>query len=465
MSFSNTRSFRFGGVEGTVAILRDGSCLEVRRGSITWKRAFKAAHPEIQQQRWSSLTSWYATLPIEMAPVEEWHIKSGWNGPAVDDTITTVYGLSAHLAYFMRRNTATAAQIAEAFRSYAAFMKAKGAPHWPWDIVFWDFYGIQPFQLDKTDQVIDVLMEGAHLFEGAGATGPEWPSITAFNLSGRRPILSYAEGDLEFSPQMMYFMGGWPSGTWADIQHVYEAYVGQKIAATHPRVEEGFIVTDTFLRHLLQTKERMLPWSAFRRLLIGRGLVWHSELPALIVEPVEVERPAERRLSFGSAPMEIDEEGGAEALPTDAEEGDAEEWGAYEAAPKNEENAPAKEEPPVPVAPSEADVNTFMARVASQLFAPAPQKSVVLEEAQADPFAELDDLWFKVQEDCELTTDMGYQVALIQEFVAICLHDDYAAAWRMNTFKRIQMRAALRWWAAEYCPTPAIDRFLKTYPA
>lgn len=445
---SNTCAFNFGGVRSKVALLYDGSCLEIRRGDITWTRNFAAAHPEIQQQRWSTLTSWYATLPVEMAPVEEWHIKGGWNGPAVDDTITPMYGLSAHLAYFMRRNTATAAQITEAFASFAAHGKKAAEP------VIREFFGIQPFYAGYPVHLLNILTEGEHLFEGAGATGPEWPSITAFNLSGRRPILSYAEGDLEFSPQMMYFMGGWPSGTWADIQRVYEAYVGQKIAATHPRVEEGFIVTDTFLRHMLQTKERMLPWSAFRRLLIGRGLVWHSELPALIVEPVPVERPVERRLSFGSAPMEIDE--------------GPEEWGPYEAAApeiKIEENAPVKEEPPVPVAPSEAEVNTFMARVASQLFAPAPQKSVVLEEDQADPFADLDDLWFKVQEDCELTTDRGYQAALIQEFVAICLHDDYAVAWRTNTFKRIQMRATLRWWAAEYFPMEVIDRFLRTYPA
>jgi hypothetical protein len=286
--------------------------------------------------------------------------------------------------------------------------------------VLWDFFGLWP--MADADHVIAVLTHGGHVFEGAGASGPEWPSVTAFNLSGRRPILSYAEGDLEFGPQMMYFMGGWPTGTWADIQRVYEAYAGHKIGdgKVHPRIEEGSIVTDAFLRHLLQTKERLLPWSAFRRLLIGRGLVWHSELPALNVEPVEVERPAMRRLSFGSAPMEIDEDAAA------------------------------------PVAPSDADINAFMARVDAQKSADA---------IGADPFEELDDLWAQVWEEMEYVDDCDYHIALMEELLTVCLRDEYAVAWRTNTFKRLQMRAALRTWTETHGGVEIVYRFLRTYPA
>ena len=119
----NTRTFKFGGVRSTVAVLRDGSCLEVRRGDITWTRAVREAIPPIQQQRWSSLTSWYATLPVEMAPVEEWHTKGGWNGPRSEAGAGDLFGLSTHLAYFMRRDFATADQILEAIQSYVAYQK------------------------------------------------------------------------------------------------------------------------------------------------------------------------------------------------------------------------------------------------------------------------------------------------------------------------------------------------------
>jgi hypothetical protein len=494
--FNNTRSFKFGSTQSTVAVLRDGSCLEVRRGAITWSQKFQEAHPEVQQQRWTSLTSWYASLPVAMEPVEEWHTKGGWNGPC--PALGTLYSLSTHLAYFMRHNKATAGQILEAFRSYAAYQETK-RPHINGDPVICGFFGLQVFRLgtpqyyrqENETHVIRVLTEGAHLFVGAATCQPEWPSVTKFNLCGLRPPLSYAEGDLEFSPEMMYFMGGWPSGTWADIQRVYEAYMGFKAGRAHPLVEEGSIVTDNFLRHMLQTKERVLPWAAFRRLLVGRGLVWSVapvSLPELIVDPVEVEKPVERRLSFGSAPMEIDEEGcGPTDLeegcgPTDLEEGcgptDLEE-GCGPTDLEDEADiiqtildevehimaTPIKEVvgepelPPAPakVAPSEGEINAFMARVAAQTAAPST--------VAVDPFVEIDDLWYKIADEMEYVDDSDYHAALMEEFVTICLRDEYTVAWRTNTFKRIQMRATLRLWAAIHGYVQGINQFLRTYPA
>ncbi len=485
--FSNTRSFKFGSTQSTVAVLRDGSCLEVRRGDITWSQKFQDAHPEVQQQRWTSLTSWYASLPVAMESVEEWHTKGGWNGPCPESwaALGTQYSLSTHLAYFMRRNKATAGQIMEAFRSYAAYQETKH-PHINRDPVIRGFFGIQVFRLgppqfyaqEHEKHVIRVLTEGAHLFIGGAPSGPEWPSVTKFNLSGLRPALSYAEGDLEFSPEMMYFMGGWPSGTWADIQRVYEAYVASK-AGVHPLVEKGFIVTDTFLRHMLQTKERVLPWAAFRRLLLDRSLVWSVApvpLPELIVDPVEVEKPVERRLSFGSAPMEIDEEGAPtdleEGAPTDLEEGaptDLEEEAdmiqaildkvKHIVATPIKEVVGEPELPPAPAkaAPSEEEVTAFMARVASQ------QQTTAA--APADPFVEIDDLWYKIANEMEYVDDCAYHVALMEEFMTVCLRDEYAVAWRTNTFKRIQMRATLRVWAEVHGDVEIVNRFLRTYPA
>jgi hypothetical protein len=450
----NTRTFKFGGVRSTVAVLRDGSCLEVRRGDITWTRAVREAIPPIQQQRWSSLTSWYATLPVEMAPVEEWHTKGGWNGPRSEAGAGDLFGLSTHLAYFMRRDFATADQILEAIQSYVAYQTT--THQWRrYDAVLCDFFWLLAFRLADKEHVVATLTEGGHMFAGSSA-GPEWPSVTAFNLSGKRPILSYAEGDLEFSPAMMYFMGGWPTGTWADVQRVYEAYMCQKVGGEgqHPRVEEGYIVTDTFLRHLLQTKERLMPWSAFRRLLIGRGLVWNAALPALIVEPVEVARPAERRLSFG-APMEIDEDASWAAEPVEAD-------------------AP-------PVAPSAADVNAFMARVEALRAAPVTPVTETLRAAPVtetpsavepqksapavDPFPELDELWTQVWMEMEAVDDDAYRVALMEELLTIYLRDEYAVAWRTNAFKRIQTRAALRSWVEIYGYVEMVYRFLRTYPA
>jgi hypothetical protein len=191
-------------------------------------------------------------------------------------------------------------------------------------------------------------------------------------------------------------------------------------------VEEGSIVTDTFLRHLLQTKERLLPWSAFRRLLIGRGLVWHSELPELTVEPVKVVRPVERRLSFGSVPMEIDEDASWVTEPVEV------------AAPAVPEDA----------------VNAFMARV-----------EALRAAVQADPFPELDELWAQVWMEMEAVDDCDYHIALMEELLTVCLRDEYAFAWRTNTFKRIQMRAALRTWMETHGDVEIVYRFLNTYPA
>ena len=183
-------------------------------------------------------------------------------------------------------------------------------------------------------------------------------------------------------------------------------------------------MTDTFLRHVLQTKERTIPWSTFRRLLLERGLVWMAQtqagvaqtqketesLPELIVEPVEVKRPVARRLSFGEAPMEIDE---AAWLPA---------------------ATPPPHTPEVEVAPT------------------------------PDLFAELDALWDRVMEETEGCECGDYHIVLMEEFIAVCLHEKYAAAWRGNTFKRIQMRASLRCWTMDHGENTVVRRFMDTVP-
>jgi hypothetical protein len=473
---SNTRSFKFGGVRSTVAVLDDGSCLELRRGSITWTRKFKEEHPEIRQQRWASLTSWYATLPVEMDPVEEWHMNGGWTGPTAEAGAAAgdLFGLSTHLAYFVRRNTATAGQIMEAIQSYVSYQKNVKRRYINGDPVICGFFGFIAYDLEKPIHVFATLSAGGHMFFGTTPGGPEWPSVTRFNLSGKRPILGGTEGDLEFSPEMMYFMGGWPSGTWADVQRVYEAYLGQGVGAAHPRVDEGYIVTDTFLRHMLQTKKRLLPWSSFRHLMLDRGLVWSAALPALTVEPVEVSRPVERRLSFGE-PMEIDEGEGAPAaepvvaapadVPVEVAAPAAEaEFPAAPAAPTEAEFPTSLPAVAVPAAPSEAEINAFMARVAAQKVAPVEEPAPA-PAAATDPFSELDDLWEQTWDEMEAVDDCAYHVALMEELLTICLREEYAVAWRTNTFKRIQMRAALRVWTEVHGEVEMVSRFLRTYPA
>lgn len=113
-----------------------------------------------------------------------------------------------------------------------------------------------------------------------------------------------------------------------------------------------------------------------------------------------------------------------------------------------------------PAAPTEAEVNAFMARVAAQKVAPIEEPAPA-----ADPFVELDDLWTQVWDEMEAVDDCAYHIALMEELLTICLRDEYAAAWRTNTFKRIQMRAALRIWAEVHGEVEIVNRFLLTYPA
>jgi hypothetical protein len=404
----------------TVVHCEDGSCLELRRGDITWTRAFKAAHPEVQQCRWSSLESWWATLPVEMPPVEKWHQEGGWTGPSAAVAGETVYGLSTHLAYFLRCDYATKAQVSEGLDAYACYVIRTDAPSEHLESVFGFF-----LPAEKSDNTFNDLLAAGHVYGVSDADAATrgyrlaWPSVTQFNLSGLRPVLD-DEGPLEFASSLAYFMGGFYRGSWADIQRVYEAYMMSKAGGVHPLVEEGSVVTDTFLRHVLQTKERTIPWSTFRRLLLERGLVWMAQtqtqketesLPELIVEPVEVKRPVARRLSFGEAPMEIDE---AAWLP----------------APKAE------------------------AVVTPPPHRPEPE---VL-------FAELDALWDRVMEETEGCECGDYHIVLMEEFLEVCLHEKYAAAWRGNTFKRIQMRASLRCWMGDHGENAVVRRFMDTVP-
>ena len=424
---NNTFTFNFGGIRSKVALLDDGSCLELRRGDITWSRAFKEAHPEVQQCRWSSMTAWWASLPVEMAEVEAWHAMGPWTGPSPAGEDDTMYGLSTHLAYFLRRDIATRIQILEGLRSYLGFVApgrspllvpAKTDP-----VLSFFFSGLA--WVSASTICVDSLFELGHIVPLRDGVYHvlEWPSVTAFNLSGLRPIVSDLEADVEFNHVMTYFMGGWIRGKWSDVQRVYDAY-----AAFHglKAQQQGSIATDTFLRHILQTKEPEIPWSTFRRLLIDRGLIWKglsddNDLPELLVEPVEVERPVERRLSFGSAPMEIDDD-------------------EYEV------------EVEVAAKPTEAEMASFLDRVAEQ----ADDKAL---------WAELDELWSLVIEETENTPCSDYHHLLMEEYVHICLHGRYAGMWRRDTFHRIVMRASLLQWLGDHGENAVVHRFLDTYPS
>lgn len=454
-TMSNIYKFHFGDTRSTVVQCDDGSCLEIRRGDITWTRAFKAAHPEVQQCRWSSLESWWATLPVVMPPVEKWHTEGGWSGPSAAVEGATLYGLSTHLAYFMRCDYATDAQILEAMVNYTSFTLRKERPlltSSKEDPVLAFFYPD-----DAALLYVSYLLESEHVYEigdaDAAARGYRlaWPSVTRFNLSGLRPVLN-DEGPLEFGPAMTYFMGGWRRGSWTDIQRVYEAYATFKTGGVHPLVEEGSVVTDTFLRHVLQTNEKVMPWSTFRKLLLVRGLIWSvypemESLPDLIVEPVEVERPVARRLSFGSAPMEIDD------MVEDRIDGD-EAWMPAVTPPPHR---PEEEE--VVVVSFEEKMASFVDRVKEQADAIVKKRETSTEDSL---FAELDALWDRVMEETEESECGDYHIVLMEEFIAVCHHEKYAAAWRSNAFKRIQMRASLRCWTMDHGENAVVRRFMDT---
>jgi hypothetical protein len=424
---NNTFTFNFGGVRSKVALLDDGSCLELRRGDITWSRVFKKAHPEVQQCRWSSMTAWWASLPIEMAEVEAWHAMGPWTGPSPAVENHTMYGLSTHLAYFLRRDVASRWQLLEGLRSYLEFVAPGRTPLLvpaKTDPVL-SFFFPELEWVSASTVCVDTLFELGHIIplEDDRYHILEWPSVTAFNLSGLRPIVSDLAAELEFNHKMTYFMGGWIRGLWSDVQRVYDAY-----AAFHglKAQQQGSIATDTFLRHILQTKEPEIPWSTFRRLLIERGLIWKSvsveEMPELLVEPVEVERPVERRLSFGSAPMEIDDDDEVEV------------------------EVEVKK-------PTEVEMTSFLDRVAEQ----ADDKA---------RWTELNALWSRVIEETEDNSPCTvFHHLLMEEYVHICLHERYAGLWRRDTFHRIVMRASLLQWLGDHGENAAVQRFLDTYPS